>query len=133
MNRISKSIKTQLKAGMFVTVANDDSKGRVYVVGSIPVEEAIYPEWRAEFIPLDYIDETYRYRHTHYHITKIHPYEGDIPSDHPLRMLGKIAKGKLKIKKKIWERIIDGRILLDHPEGLKSWRNIPALQEHRHV
>jgi len=129
IKKMSRAINDdEVGTGMFVTVADDTARGRVYVVGSLFEEkEVTYPNWREEFISLIYIDDTQRCSITHYHITKLQPFNGNIPQDHPLRLLKKIAIGKVCVKRKLKEKLLAGRILLDYSKSDTSWKKIPEL------
>jgi len=69
-----------IRPGMYVTVDDDTTHGRVYIVGNLYEEEedTRFPEWRKEFISLKYIDDTWQCKITHYHITKIRPFNGSL-------------------------------------------------------
>ena len=123
---------TKFSVGDFVTVDSRSirSKDKIFVVASQPGKKTEWnpPEGWENFYMLWSINN-YNGFHDHFHETKLRLYEKEVPKDHPLWMLRRLALGELQVDEETYLRLtFYGGILLDYPPEIPSWRTIPELQ-----
>jgi len=100
----------------------------VFVVMGVPGkknESKIPDEWENMYTVV-FIDDKFLYDHSHPHELQIRPFEGEIPEDHPLWLLRKLAKDEIKLSDELWEDIFMRRVQFDYKLS-KSWKDIPEL------
>jgi hypothetical protein len=131
----AKDAGTKFPLGSFVTAEVEKYKDQVFVVTFQPGRrsESEHPEGWENIYTL----ESFRrasWFHEHFHETKLRLYDKEVPQDHPLQLLRRIATGELKISEETWMEMAYGSgkraILLDYPPECEflSWRDIPEFR-----
>ena len=117
------SIGEVLKAG----IRSDEET--VYVVRRVPGKGNPGNEYHENIYTVDFINKDMEFDHYHPHEEEIQLFDGEVPKGHPLHLIRKNVLGEVNFSDEMWEDIFYGRIIFDHPDEVRSWKEMDFSHE----
>jgi len=117
----------KFKTGDFVTIKRPyTDPNQIHVVCGCPQKKDENVFWENVYclMTIESAEFCDRMTHDHVHESEIVKFLGEVPENHPLRLLRKIFTGEIKVSDETMIKLESGEIALNF---IPSWRDLPEL------